>query len=404
MRRNPEFERLLVPAEFRLLDAGAGAANLVEGYASVFGNVDAYNDVVEPGAFRKTITERVAAGKVPLLDTHVWDAAHTLGTVLWAEEDSKGLHYRAALSSAPSVRDIRQKMIEGHISRNSIGYESIREHYSRQAGTPAIRHLDEIKLYEISVVPLAANEEATIIGVKAVVPFQDLPLAPRDQAWDAAAARDRVLAWSGGGEDVAKTNFARYRRAFVWFDAQNPDQLGSYKFPIADIAAGNELRAVPRAIFAAAAVIQGSRGGAQIPLDDVDAVKAHVSRYYARMRDEFGDQSIVAPWQQKQPPAPGSSPGAQITQIAQITEKTKSGYSIIEIREAVGALLAALKHEDRQTLIYYLAAQLARMELPAGPDSPPTDKPTASEKLSHLRRRELELRAELTKRRVQHWN
>ncbi len=116
MKSNPDFERIVLPADFKLLRDGA-AESFVEGYANVFSNLDHNGDVVRPGAFKKTIQERVTKGLVPFLDSHQWDAAHTIGTVTEAHEDQKGLRFRARLSNAPSAREVRQKMLEGHIRR-----------------------------------------------------------------------------------------------------------------------------------------------------------------------------------------------------------------------------------------------------------------------------------------------
>ena len=43
------------------------------------------------------------------------------------------------------------------------------------------------------------------------------------------------------------------------------------------------LKAVPRGVFAAAAVMQGSRGGVDVPAKDVDRIKSHLAKYYAKL-------------------------------------------------------------------------------------------------------------------------
>ncbi|MER6950769.1 hypothetical protein ABT294_42815 [Nonomuraea sp. NPDC000554] len=108
-----------------------------------------------------------------------------------------------------------------------------------------------------------------------VTKFQDLPLADRDREWDADAAEKRVREWAGGPGPT-------YRQAFVWYDADNADELGAYKLPIADVVDG-ELEAVPRAVFAAAAVVEGARGGVKVPEEDVGPIKRHLATYYAKI-------------------------------------------------------------------------------------------------------------------------
>lgn len=108
--------------------------------------------------------------------------------------------------------------------------------------------------------------------------FQDLPLAAEDRSWDGDAAESRVRDWAGAQDGPN----ARYRDAHVWYDADAADNFGSYKLLIADVVHGC-LTAVPRGVMAAGAVMQGSRGGVDLPEGDIDRVKAHLARYYEKM-------------------------------------------------------------------------------------------------------------------------
>jgi hypothetical protein len=118
-----------------------------------------------------------------------------------------------------------------------------------------------------------------------VTAFQDLPLADRDREWDGAAAEKRVRRWADAQDDPN----AKYRDAHVWYDNENKDNFGAYKLLIADVVDG-KLKAVPRGVMAAAAVMQGSRGGVDLPKADIDRVKRHLAKYYAKL-DE------TAPWE-----------------------------------------------------------------------------------------------------------
>jgi hypothetical protein len=111
-----------------------------------------------------------------------------------------------------------------------------------------------------------------------VVSFQDLPLADRRRRWDGGAAHKRVRKWAGAEEEPNR----RYREAFVWYDGDAPEKFGSYKLQIADVIGGN-LTVVPRALFTAAAVMQGSRGGIDLPKKDIPRVKSHLARYYRKL-------------------------------------------------------------------------------------------------------------------------
>jgi hypothetical protein len=118
----------------------------------------------------------------------------------------------------------------------------------------------------------------------AVTPFQDLPLADRDREWDGDAAEKRVRTWA----DAEDEPDAEYRDAHVWYDADSKDRFGAYKLLIADVIDGR-LHAVPRGVMAAAAVVQGARGGVDLPDRDVDRVRSHLAKYY----DKMGE---TAPW------------------------------------------------------------------------------------------------------------
>jgi hypothetical protein len=118
----------------------------------------------------------------------------------------------------------------------------------------------------------------------AVVPFQDLPLADRKRRWNGDAAEKRVRRWAGATE---RPN-AKYRRAHVWYDADQKENFTAYKLLIADVIDG-QLRAVPRAVMSAAGVLDGARGGVDIPAADLKKAKNHLAKYYVK----WGEQP---PW------------------------------------------------------------------------------------------------------------
>ncbi|GAA3646614.1 hypothetical protein GCM10022224_006780 [Nonomuraea antimicrobica] len=74
------------------------------------------------------------------------------------------------------------------------------------------------------------------------------------------------------------------RDAHIWYDGDKPENFTSYKLLIADVVDGR-LMTVPRAVMAAGNIMQGARGGADLPTDEVGRVKAHLARYYEKMGD-----------------------------------------------------------------------------------------------------------------------
>ncbi|MDG4665936.1 hypothetical protein [Mycobacterium sp. 236(2023)] len=117
-----------------------------------------------------------------------------------------------------------------------------------------------------------------------VTAFQDFPLADRDREWDGSAAEKRVRKWADATDEPNQ----KYRDAHVWYDQENKDNFTGYKLLVADVIDG-KLRAVPRGVMAAGAIMQGGRGGVDLPEKDIDRVKSHLAKYYKKMGD-------TAPW------------------------------------------------------------------------------------------------------------
>ncbi len=115
-------------------------------------------------------------------------------------------------------------------------------------------------------------------------PSKTCPSPTATRAWDGDAAEKRVRAWADAEDEPNE----KYRDAHVWYDADSKDNFTAYKLLIADVVDGR-LKAVPRGVMAAAGVMQGARGGVDIPGKDVDRVKSHLAKYYKKMDD-------TAPW------------------------------------------------------------------------------------------------------------
>lgn len=255
------------------------------GLASVFGNEDLVGDVVERGAFKRTIEQNP---EVPILWQH--DAWEPIGKGRISETyDGLLIEGKLALG-VQRGREAHELLKEEALRGLSIGYDTL-DYYQQDE----VRHLTEIRLWEVSLVTFAANPKAQVLSVKrhqkTAVPYQDLALAPRERQWDADAADQRVRDWAGAEEEPNE----KYKTAFLWFDGEAPESFTSYKLQVADVVDG-ELQAVPRAIFAAAGAVQGARGGVSLPDGDVDQVKNHLARYYSKMKREWEDEDLTPPW------------------------------------------------------------------------------------------------------------
>lgn len=144
--------------KFDLESIGEGGE--FSGYAAVFGSVDSGGDVIEKGAFEKTIAEDF--DRIKILSQHQ-DEDLPIGKPLELREDDKGLFIRAKISDTQKGRDIQTLLKDGVLNELSIGYDAVDFYYD---GETHIRHLKELRLWEVSVVTWAMNEFAQIEEVK----------------------------------------------------------------------------------------------------------------------------------------------------------------------------------------------------------------------------------------------
>lgn len=133
------------------------------GYASVFGNVDSYGEVMEKGAFSDTLKEWEGR-KIPVFYGHdLTNPENNIGYVESAEEDDTGLLVRCVVDTeGPSNGPIVYKLLkEGRIDRMSFGF------YVNDADHKGgVTYIKKVSLLEVSVVPAPANPEAAISEVK----------------------------------------------------------------------------------------------------------------------------------------------------------------------------------------------------------------------------------------------
>jgi hypothetical protein len=155
----------------------------IEGYASVFGNVDLGGDIVHPGAFRKTLAER--GNKVRFFWQH--NRNEPLGKPIEMHEDARGLFFKAIISDTVRGRDALALLKDGAISGLSIGYDPIPggTDIGKTADGQTVRNLRELRLWEVSLCSLPMNEAAEVLALKAAptapAPVVD-PLTERKEA------------------------------------------------------------------------------------------------------------------------------------------------------------------------------------------------------------------------------
>ena len=124
------------------------------GYAALFGTPDAARDTIHPGAFTRTLATRSAP--LPLYWQH--HPQQRIGWIERAEEDARGLRVVARIDNPDSraAHLLAGRAVDGL----SFGY---RARSSRHE--PSGRQLDEIDLFEISLVTHPLQDGARVIFV-----------------------------------------------------------------------------------------------------------------------------------------------------------------------------------------------------------------------------------------------
>ena len=130
---------------------------IVKGYGSFFDNMDSDQDIIRKGAYTKTIKEN--GERVKYLYQH--DMIQPIGKMVELYEDSKGLVFVAEIPKTRLGSDVIELMKAGVITENSVGILPVQKEMKQ-----GYREIREVKLFEISAVTLAANDQAKILDVK----------------------------------------------------------------------------------------------------------------------------------------------------------------------------------------------------------------------------------------------
>jgi uncharacterized protein len=220
--RNPDILRL---RETKYVDASIETIHLdgsFSGYASIFGEIDLGNDIVESGAFAKALENRGASG-IRMLFQHNPD--FPIGCWQTIREDSKGLHVSGKIATAtPKGSEVLEMMRARAIDGLSIGFRTIRASKENKRG---VRRIIEADLWEISVVTFPMQPQARINALKSMHSTNNLPTIREFERWlmhDAGLTRRdaRMVITKGytqlaGMRDAAATNpdnlAARFRQA-----------------------------------------------------------------------------------------------------------------------------------------------------------------------------------------------
>ena len=155
-------DRLDVPFKIKAVSEDG----LFSGYGSVFGVIDSYKEVVAPGAFAESLSQRTPA----LLWQH--RSGEPIGVYSALREDQTGLYVEGKLALKTARGAEAYELLKmGAISGLSIGFVTLDDSYDRVTG---IRTLKKVDLWEVSLVTFPANDAARVSGVKSIDTIESL--------------------------------------------------------------------------------------------------------------------------------------------------------------------------------------------------------------------------------------
>ncbi len=155
-------------ANFKDADSKKG---IVTGYGASFGNLDSDGDIIQKGAFSRTIDERGPASSQPRIKhllNHKPD--HPIGKLLMLEEDNKGLYYESQVGPHILGKDFIAMVEGGLITEHSIGFRTLKKEDTREGAI-----LKEIQLWELSsLTGWGANSLTPITSMKSADKKEEL--------------------------------------------------------------------------------------------------------------------------------------------------------------------------------------------------------------------------------------
>ena len=150
-------------------DVTENNSRIVTGYAAVFNSRtllwEGLEEVISPGAFSKALSN----SDVRCLFDHDWGKVlgRTKSGTLRLEEDERGLKFEVELPNTTDANNLIESMSRGDIDQCSFGFIPTEETWDYNTD-PVLRTVNEVELFEVSIVSLPAYEdtEATLARSK----------------------------------------------------------------------------------------------------------------------------------------------------------------------------------------------------------------------------------------------
>ena len=177
---------------YKSFDIKANETGTISGYFSTYDREpDSYGDVIAKGAFDKTIKARKDSGHpFPLCWNH--DLDQIIGSVEPdnIEDTEKGPLMTASFFDTQLAQEKREIVKSGVVYQFSFAYDIIDQAEVTLEDGRKANELREIDLFEISIVPIPANQNAVMTEVKAVNPEIEAAKAEMVEALEKAGKRN----------------------------------------------------------------------------------------------------------------------------------------------------------------------------------------------------------------------
>lgn len=157
---------------YKTIQLKADEAGKISGFFSTYDKTpDSYGDIIEPGAFTGTIERRKATGHpFPMCFNH--DFSAVIGAIETIEEKENGPYIEGGFLDTQLAQDVRKMCLSGAIWQFSFAYEVLkrRDPTEEEKKAGVMNVLQELEVFEISVVTVPANQNAVATEVKSAEP------------------------------------------------------------------------------------------------------------------------------------------------------------------------------------------------------------------------------------------
>lgn len=243
------------------------------------------------------ITDNFLKNPVVLFGHDYW--SFPIGAVTDLKFESDKVIAKGVFARTPEGQKARLLYEDGILRAVSVGFlpkkregnaiisaELLELSFVPVPSNPDALSLSKIQEFETMLKTSVTKKDDTGNEEKSAVPFEETPKMDEASEWSASDADKRLTEWATVEKDGEQTvDFAKYRRAFTWYNKENPEVKSSYKLPHHDVD-GGELKVVWRGVTAAMGALLGARGGAEIPESDIKAVYEHLAGHYKQFEKE----------------------------------------------------------------------------------------------------------------------